>query len=212
MTGGVRLALAALAVCGAAFAQRWEIGAGAGYGFYRTASVYGTAEKVQAGIRNRFALTFVAGEDLYRYIGGEVRYTYQDGDPFLQAAGRKANVQGQSHAFEYDLLIYGRSREARIRPYFAGGAGAKLYVVSGPAPSPQPFSATARLTTTDQTKFLVSVGGGVKVRLQEHLLARVDFRDDITTFPRKLILPAPTATARGIFQQFTPLVGLSATF
>lgn len=212
MARGVRLAVIACAACAAGMAQRWEIGGGAGYGFYRKASVYAPAGKVEAGIRSRFALTFIAGEDRFRYVGGEVRYTYQDGDPFLEAGARRVNVQGQSHAFHYDVLIHGRPRGARIRPYFAGGAGAKLYVVSGPAPLRQPLSASATLTTTDQTKFLISVGGGVKVRLSTHLLARFDFRDYITTFPRKLIQPAPFGTARGVFQQFTPMVGLSATF
>lgn len=209
---GAGVAVVALAACAAASAGQWEIGGGAGYGWYRKASVYAPAGKAQAGIRSRFALTFVAGDDMYRYWGGEVRYTYQDGDPFIEAGGQQANVQGQSHAFHYDVLIYARPRGARIRPYFAGGPGAKLYVVSGPAPLRQPFPAIATLTTTDQTKFLLSVGGGVKVQLARHLLARFDFRDYITTFPRKLIQPAPFATARGIFQQFTPLVGLSATF
>ena len=192
--------------------DRWEIGGGAGYGMYRKGTVFSPAGNAEAGIRSRFALTVVGGEDMYRYVGGEARYTYQDGDPFIQAGGQQVNVQGQSHAFHYDVLIYARPRGARIRPYFAGGPGAKLYVVSGPLPLRQPFPGIATLTTTDQTKFLLSVGGGVKVRLASHLLARFDFRDYITAFPRKLIQPAPFATARGLFQQFTPMIGLSATF
>lgn len=212
MTRGGRLAVVALAACAAASAEQWEIGGGVGYGLYRKGTVFSPAGTAQAGIRSRFAATFVAGDDMYRYWGSEVRYTYHDGDPFIQGGGQKVNIQGQSHAFHYDVLVYVRPREVRVRPYFAGGPGAKLYVVSGPAPVRQPFAGIATLTTTDQAKFLVSVGGGVKVQLARHLLARFDFRDYITTFPRKLILPAPSGTARGLFQQFTPLVGLSATF
>ncbi len=214
MSRGGWLAVVALAACAAACAEedQWEIGGGAGYGWYRKGTVFSPAGTVQAGIRSRFAATFVAGDDMHRYWGGEFRYTYQDGDPFIQGGGRRVNVQGQSHAWHYDVLIYARPRGGRIRPFFAGGPGAKLYVVSGPAPLRQPFPGIAVLTTTDQAKFLVSLGGGVKVRVARRLLARVDFRDYITTFPRKLILPAPSGTARGLFQQFTPMIGLSATF
>jgi hypothetical protein len=45
-----------------------------------------------------------------------------------------------------------------------------------------------------------------------HMLLRAEFRDYLTTFPRQQIVPAPNNTARGIFQQFTPLFGVSYTF
>jgi len=64
----------------------------------------------------------------------------------------------------------------------------------------------------DQLKTLASVGAGVKIRMSRHVLLRLDFRDYITTFPRKQIQPVPFATARGIFHQLTPLVGISYVF
>jgi hypothetical protein len=61
-------------------------------------------------------------------------------------------------------------------------------------------------------KVAFTAGGGIKYRLLPHMLLRAEFRDYITTFPRQEIVPAPHNTARGIFEQFTPLFGLSYTF
>lgn len=68
------------------------------------------------------------------------------------------------------------------------------------------------MTTTDQWKFAVTVGGGVKYKIQKHVVLRADFLDYITTFPRRQILPAPDNTARGLFEQFTPMFGVSYVF
>jgi hypothetical protein len=52
----------------------------------------------------------------------------------------------------------------------------------------------------------------VKVRLIPHMVLRAEFRDYITTFPRQEIVPGSHNTARGIFEQFTLLFGVSYTF
>jgi hypothetical protein len=48
--------------------------------------------------------------------------------------------------------------------------------------------------------------------LTDHILVRADFRDYITAFPTRLIVPAANGTDHGIFNQFTPLVGVSYVF
>jgi hypothetical protein len=197
---------------GAAFGQQYEIGADIGYGVYRDGTIYAPGGDARAGIRNRFAAGAVICEDLYDHLSGEVRYQYQDGHPFLSSGGAKQDIQGQSHAFTYDLLFHVKPRESRIRPFFAAGAGAKYYEIAGPAPSPQPFPAIATLNAIDEWKFAPSLGGGVKIRLQEHLLIRADFRDYLTAFPKLQIAPAANGTARGIFEQFTPMFGVSYIF
>jgi len=110
------------------------------------------------------------------------------------------------------LLFHFKPREHRWRPFLAGGTGAKEYVIAGPEPFPQPIPQIASLTTNDVWKVVFSVGGGVKYRLRPHMLLRAEFRDYLTTFPRQQIVPAPHNTARGIFEQFTPLFGVSYTF
>lgn len=52
----------------------------------------------------------------------------------------------------------------------------------------------------------------MKIRLQRHFLIRGDFRDYLTPFPKRQIAPALNGTARGIFEQFTPMFGVSYLF
>jgi len=207
-----KVAVAAALWASMGIAQQCEIGGAIGYGVYRNGTIFSAVGTAGAGIRNRFAAGAVFGEDLYERLSGEVRYVYHDGHPFLSAPGVKTDMQGQSHTITYDLLFHIRPRRERVRPFVAAGAGVKGYVVAGPAPVTQPISAVASLVTQDEWKFAVSLGGGVKYRLGSRVFLRADFRDYLTTFPRRQILPATNNTARGIFQQFTPLVGVSYGF
>ena len=197
---------------GAAFGQQYEIGANIGYGFYRNGTIYSASETAQAGIRNRFAAGIILGDEFSNYVSAEFRYLYQDGHPFLQAPGVKSDIQGQSDALTVELLFHFKTREHRLRPFVAGGSGAKEYVIAGPEPFPQPIPQIASLTANDVWKVVFSVGGGVKLRLLPHMLLRAEFRDYLTTFPRQQIVPALHNTARGVFEQFTPLFGVSYTF
>jgi opacity protein-like surface antigen len=201
---------AVLTVCG--FAQTHEVGANIGYGFYRNGSIYSATASVTAGIRNRFAAGIDLGYEFSDYVSGQFSYLYHDGHPFLEGAGVKTDIQGQSHALTLEALFHFKPRGKRLRPFVAGGVGAKDYVVAGPEPFPQPIPQIAILTTNDVWKTVFTAGGGVHYMLRPHILLRGEFRDYITTFPRQQILPAPHNTARGIFQQFTPLFGISYTF
>ena len=209
---GFKFFAAALLLAGSSLAQDYEFGGAIGYGLYRDGSVYAPGAVAGAGILNRFAAGAVFGEDLYDYVSGEVRYLYQDGHPYLKYDGVRTDIQGQSHAITYDMLFHFKPRGSRFRPFIAGGLGAKDYVIAGPAPYPQPIPNIATLNAVDQWKFVVSVGGGVKYKIQTHVLLRLDFRDYINTFPKAQIMPAPHNTARGVFEQFTPLFGVSYLF
>lgn len=197
---------------GAAYGQQYEIGADIGYGFYRDGSIYSDSGTARAGIRNRFATGILLGHEFTDFISAEFDYLYHDGHPFLQTSGVKSDIQGQSHALTAEVLFHFKKRDHRWRPFLAGGFGGKDYVIAGPAPFPQPIPQIASLTTNDIWKVAFSVGGGVKCRLLPHMLLRAELRDYITTFPRQQIVPAPHNTARGVFEQFTPLFGVSYTF
>jgi opacity protein-like surface antigen len=204
--------LIAILFAAAAFGQPYEIGAVIGYGFYRDGTIYSAVGTAQAGIRNRFAAGIVLGDEFSDYVSAEFSYLYHDGHPYLQAPGAKSDIQGNSDALTCELLFHFKKREHRWRPFLAGGFGGKEYVVAGPAPYPQPIPEIASLTTNDVWKVVFSAGGGVTFRLIPHMLLRAEFRDYLTTFPRQEIVPAPHNTARGIFEQFTPLFGVSYTF
>jgi opacity protein-like surface antigen len=209
----MRYAAVLLLVCASVgVAEDFEVGGVFGYGFYRDGTIYAPGGTAQAGIRNRFAAGVVLGQDLYDYVSGEVRYVYHDGHPFIAGGGVKSDIQGQSQAVTYDVLFHLKNREHRLRPFLAAGAGIKGYVIAGPSPSPQALPGIGTLNTSDEWKFAGSVGGGVKYRLRTHLLLRADFRDYLTTFPKRQIMPAAGGTARGIFEQFTPMFGVSYTF
>ena len=147
-----------------------------------------------------------------KYISADFRYLYHDGHAFLQTANVKTDVQGQSSALTVELQFHFKPRDHRWRPYLIGGTGAKGYIVAGPEPFPQPIPDIASLTTNDVWKVVFIVGGGLKFRLMPHMLLRGEFLDYLTTFPRQQLVPAPHNTARGVFQQFTPLFGISYTF
>jgi len=201
----------------AAWAQpQFEIGGFIGYGFYRNATIYTAAGDATAGIRNRFAAGAVIGEDLYEHISGELRYTYQDGDPFVSAAGASGSVRGNenggSHAFDYALLFHLKPRASKLRPFFEVGAGAKYYRPNGPEPDPQPLPNIVTLTNQADWRFLTTVGVGIKYRWKQHILLRADFRDYITPFPKRIFVQAQGGTDRGLFEQFTPSVGISYWF
>ena len=212
-TSNVGIKVLAVFFCaGACLAQQYELGGAFGYGVYRDVSVISPGGTATAGIRNRFATGVVFCEDLFEHVSGEMRYLYHDGDPFISTGTVRGNIQGQSHAFNYDVLFQARGRRSRLRPYFAVGVGAKYYRTTGPEPNPQPMPKIAGLVSTNQWRALVTAGGGVKYRLTDNILLRVDFRDYITAFPTHIIVAAPTGTDHGIFNQFTPLFGVSYVF
>jgi hypothetical protein len=201
-----------LATASTAVAQQWQMSGSLGYGWYRGIRVNGPGAEATAGIRNRFTAGFVATEDLYERISGEVRYIYHDGDPYLSLSGRTANMQGQSHSVTYDTLIHLRQRDQRLRPFFAAGIGAKYFRSTGPSPNAQPAPGVASLVQANEFRLLVSVGAGVTYRFPNHLLVRADFRDYISPIPRKLFAPAANATARCLMHQFTPMIGFGFWF
>ena len=204
--------LAGLLCAGVCIAQPYELSGVIGYGAYRDVSIVSPGGTATAGIRNRFVVGGVACEDLYEHYSGEIRYTYQDGDPFISAGGVRGNIQGQSHSIVYDVLFQLHDRKQKLRPFLAAGVGAKYYRTSGPEPVPQPLPKIADIVNTNQWRVLVSVGFGVKYRLNDHMVVRGDFRDYITPFPVHLFVPAGNGTDHGLFQQFTPTFGLGYTF
>jgi hypothetical protein len=205
--------LTAVCLAAACSAQtRYEIGGAIGYGIYRSVRINSPNGEASVGVQNRFAAGGVFCEDLYEHFSGEVRYTYQDGDPFLTFGSQRGNIQGQSHALSYNVLLHAFPREARFRPFAAAGVGAKEYRTTGPEPVPQPAPQIADIVHQSQWRWLVTVGGGVKYRVAEHVIVRGDFLDYITPFPTKLFVPTTNGTDRGIFHQFTPTFGLSYSF
>jgi len=208
---GVCITLALASAC-MAQEREWEVGAAAGFGFMRNATINNPTGSVSAGFDNRFAAGVVIGQELYQHFGGELRYTFRDNDLVLKGTGEKVNMDGDSHLVHYDLLFHAISKSARIRPFAAAGGGIRLFGGTGHEYAHQPFGDFALLTKTTQVKPLISVGGGVKVSVTSHATVRVDFRDYISPFPEKLFVTSPGAKIHGWLNDLVPLVGVSYVF
>ncbi len=122
-----------------AFAQQFDVSGLIGYGAYRDVRINSTGGTATAGIRNRFAAGALIGEDLYSHISGEVRYLYQDGDPFISFAGVRGNIQGQSHTFAYDGLFHLFDRDRRFRPSWQPAPEASTTAPQALRPCPNRF-------------------------------------------------------------------------
>ena len=194
------------------FPREFEVGGAGGFGIYRYASVTGPAGTASVGVGTQAGGGVVIGETLYRWIGGEVRYTYRDGDLNVKSGGQEGSLPGHSHAIHYDFLVHATKREARIRPFAAVGGGIKVYEGAGTESATQPLSRFALLTKTDQWEPLISFGGGVKFMASKNVQLRVDFRDYLTPTPERLLTPAPGVTLKGWLHDFVPLFGISYVF
>jgi hypothetical protein len=210
----VGCAAIALALSSACMAQvnGWEVGGAVGFGVMRNASIDNATGSATAGLDNRFVAGAVVGEDLYQHFSGELRYVFRDDDLVLKSGGQKVNMDGDSHLIHYDVLFHPTTKEARIRPFFAAGAGIRLFRGTGQEYVNQPFSDFALLTKTNEVKPLISVGGGVKAKLTDHTLIRVDFREYISPFPEELFATAPGAKIHGWLFDSVPMAGVSFVF
>ena len=190
----------------------WEAGGAIGYGAYHNGSIFSPDGRAAAGVGNRFAAGAVLCQELYDHLGGEIRYTYQDGDFFVTANGQKALIQGHSHAVHYDFLFHFRAHDERVRPFIAAGGGVKVYSANSLPTGTAGVQSIATLAERHQHMPMLSIGVGVKVKLSPSVLVRADFRAYVTAFPDRVIVPAAGGGARGILHQFTPMVGVSYVF
>ena len=192
--------------------QNWEFSGGVGYGAYRNGTITSAAGTADAGIKNAAIFTGVVSEDLFEHFSGDFRYVYQAGDTFLSSGSIQGTVKSHSHAFGYDVLLHLKPRASRLRPFVAGGFGAKYYESTGDVPIPQPLPKIAGLTAQSQWKPLFNFGVGVKYKVTEHIVVRGDFRDFITVFPNQLFSPTGTGTVQGVLHQLTPMFSIGYGF
>jgi outer membrane protein with beta-barrel domain len=205
------LALLILVAC-CCFGQSWELGAAGGFSFYRDATITNPAASAQAGFNSGVAASAELGENIGDHFGGELRYTFLNGASKLGFAGQEATMSAIAHAVHYDFLLYATPKNSKVRPYLAAGGGVKYYVATGAETDSQPLSNFAFLTHAKEVEGLLSAGGGLKVKVSEHWLLRVDFRYYLTPFPQSLLTPAPNAKVNGWLHDFVPLAGFDWTF
>ena len=193
------------------FAGDWELGAAGGFGVYHYASISAPAGSARVGFGPRFTLAGVAGKDFSHHLGGEFRFSFQDGDPELTSGRQRTTRDGYSEAAHADLLVYPWQRASHLQPFLSLGTGFKYYKATPPtAGLPLPNFAT--LNMASQVETLITFGGGLKYAVSRHWLCRLDFRDYATPFPGNLITLAPGAKLNGWVHSFVFLVGVSHMF
>lgn len=193
------------------FAQRWELGGGAGGGFYTSENVTAAGSSASAKIDSNVAASLWLGNSRADHWGGELRGDFQLGSLDLSQGGTQATFAGRSYAFHYDVLWHATPYGSKIRPFVAVGAGVKIYQGTGAQVAYQQLSNFALLTQGQDLTPLISVGGGVKMQLSPHVQLRAELHDYLTTFPKQVIAPAQGAKIGGWLNDFVPSVGIAYT-
>jgi hypothetical protein len=196
----------------AAFAQKWELGGGAGGGFYTSTDVTNPLGNAAGKFQSNIAASAWLGNNSGRLLGGELRYDYQRGDAKLSSGGTTATFGAQSQAIHYDFLLHFAPRSSPVRPFVAAGGGVKIYQGTGTEVAFQPLSQIALLTKTSDTQPLVSVGAGVKFALGKVIGLRAEIHDFLTPFPNKVIAPAANSKSSGWLQDIVVSFGISILF
>ncbi|MBI3665153.1 MAG: outer membrane beta-barrel protein [Acidobacteria bacterium] len=204
-----------VAMLGAGFGlqaqDRFELGGLALATAYRGTGVQSGSTVGSIGFQPGPAGGGFVGQTMSDRIGGELRYLFAQNNLKLSSGGTETTFSGRSHIVAYDLLIYASRRNARIRPFLAGGGGLKYYQGTGTEQEVQALMNLALLSKTNEALPTADFGAGVKFRTSRNTMVRIEFRDYITKVP-KIFTAAPGATISGILHQWVPAFGFSWTF
>jgi hypothetical protein len=204
----IAIGVCMIAAAGAAIAQQWEVGGMAGGGFVPSVTVTSAAGSATAGFQTGAAFGGFVGQNLYPHIAGEIHYGFMQSNLKLENGSTKVTFSGQAHVVHYDVIFH-TSRKGRAQYFAAAGGGLKVFRGTGREAAYQPLSQYAYLTKTQQLKPMVSVGGGVKVRIGARLFFRTEIRDYITPFPKDVITPVSGGKVGSILHDFVPMAGVS---
>jgi len=191
---------------------RWELGVIGGYGYAPSLTVKNATTSASAGYANGGVIGVYAGEDTYRYWGGEANYLYRMSNFKLSGNGKSVEFGGHTHIITGDFLAHFRPVGARIRPYVSFGGGVEVIQGTGAESATQPLGNLAALTHTNEVLPVGEAGVGVKVQLTRHFRLRVQVRDFISSSPNEVIAPAPGASLGGIVNDIVGMGTLGLTW
>jgi hypothetical protein len=196
---------------GAGWTQTVEFGFSGGGSLAAANTVQAPFGQASAGFEHGFSAGVWGGHN-HRYLGGEIRYVYEQDRLRVASGGTLAAFSGRSHAIHYSLLVHTRPAGSKTRPFLAAGGGVKGYQGTGTEVLYQPLQEYALLTRTSEWKGLLVFGGGVKFALSPRLQLRAEVYDYLTPFPDKVIAPAPGAAIGGWVHSLVPAFGFGLTF
>ncbi len=205
--------LTVLAVTPSVLAQQnFEAGGLAVISAYRDADVVRSGATIGGvGFRPGPAGGLYFSQTMADRLGGEIRFIYAHNDLRVRSGGADADFAAKSYILNYDLLYYFAPRDAKVRPFVAGGGGMKVYQGTGAEVAFQPLSNVAMLTRTNETKGMLDFGAGLKVQLSSNAVLRVEVRDYVTEVPRQFATGVGT-TFQGLMHHWAPAIGIGWTF
>jgi opacity protein-like surface antigen len=160
-----------LMAAGAALAQVLEVGGGAGVNRISNGALGSDTStppnvgKVNNGWRMGFRMTI----NTHSHFGHEAGYNYVRTN--LDYAGTTYGTA--THQGFYDLLGYVTPDGSKVRPFVAGGAQFSNFIPPGGSVS----------QGSGSMKFGLNYGGGVKVRVTDKWLMRLDYRKYVSPKP-----------------------------
>lgn len=195
-----------------AMTPRFEVGGAVVGSFYDKKSFTSAVGNADAGFNPGYGASAWIGHHMYPKISGEIRYDYLRNEMKLDGSGASATFGGESHAVHYDIHYHFADSSSRVRPFVLGGGGFKMFRGTGEERAFQPLSQIAVLTRTTELTGLLTFGVGVKMQLSDRILLRIEFRDNFTRFPKKVIAPNRGSGGDGWVHNFLPSAGLSVLF
>src|SRR6185369_9561789 len=111
-----KLVLSGLLAAGVACAQEWEVGAIGGYGYSPHLTVSNGSTSAQTGIRAGGLVGVFAGDDMYKFWSGELRYIYRFDDLQLSSGKITApSFSAHTHIITADFLGHFRPKGSSVR-------------------------------------------------------------------------------------------------
>jgi hypothetical protein len=207
------MSLAIAVATPAAFAQKWEVGFGAGGSFLTSETITNPAGNANATRNPGLAVSAWLDNNIGGGLfGGELRFDHEMGDLKLSSGGTNATFGSQSNAVHYDLIFNFASTESAVRPFVAAGGGVKWYSGTGTEQVYQPLSNIAVFSDVRDLRAMASVGAGVKFNIAKSTILRLEVHDYLTPFPIKLIAPVTGSSVGGWLQDIVVSAGLSFSF
>lgn len=191
---------------------RFEFGGGVGGSFAPQTTITGATASADLSFPSSLLASAWVGHNMYKNVSGEIRYDYEGGEYKLTGKGGTASFGSRTQAIHYDIHVNFAPLGSKIRPYVLVGAGVKYFQGNGTERALQPNSNVAAFSNTSEIQPLLSFGAGVKVRLSHSFNLRLEFRDNMTPFPGKVVLPVSGKGPGGLIHDFTPLIGISYMF
>jgi len=190
---------------------QWEIGAFGGFAKDIGVKVERGSNSVNAGFKPGPIVGVHAGQTGNR-LGAEVTYLYRAGAAQLDGSGQKAEFGAEQHLITADFLWHFGAKDAKVRPFFLFGGGARAIRGNGAEHAFQALNQYAVLTRTTEVNYTGDVGVGVKVRFAKICQFRAEFRDYIGPGSANVIAISPGAQKTGVLNDLMGLVGISFVF